>query len=190
MASLPPWCAERRKSWGPRRRPRMPAAAEKTRYEDSQPSCVKCVPTIAKVFIKLLAWRNLNARGFKCSMWQSLAIWTWSSDPAASRPKNCSFNSIRRLNNPRMKVRGGGGGGRAFCLSDACAQLGDISGLFFSTNLTEVKLYEFFMIDGLVSPVSPARFCAAEQWAPGLQASLGSSCLLQFKINRKKAKYN
>lgn len=36
-------------------------------------------------------------RGFKCSIWSSLAIWTWLFDPAASRPKNCSFNSIRRL---------------------------------------------------------------------------------------------
>lgn len=41
--------------------------------------------------------RVTTSAGFKCNIWSSLAIWTWSFDPTASRPKNCSLNSISRL---------------------------------------------------------------------------------------------
>lgn len=105
--------------------------------------CVKCVPTIAKAFIKLSALRSLHARGFKCSIWSSLAIWTWSFDPAASRPKNCSFNSIRRL---KLIPGWGSGGLRILSVWCMCTISGHIWFIFWRY-LTEVKLNELFVTD-------------------------------------------
>lgn len=99
--------------------------------------------------------------------------------------------------NPRMRVCGG----RAFCPSDACAQSVDMSALFapqiwqkshflnclwseINPKLETTNIYVFCFCLG--RSVSPARFCAAKQWASGLQASVVSCCLLDLKLNQKK----
>lgn len=98
--------AERRmRTW---RRPRMSAVADITRYEDTQPtSCVLLASSLLRKDSSCCP-HDAIYRGFKCSIWSSLAIWTWLFDPAASRPQELQLQQHQATQtNPRMRVCGG-----------------------------------------------------------------------------------